>query len=74
MGVRGQVRKRVWKMTFFCLKQGQDFENRAAQPTKNSQEHPPAGNKSPGGRISEARAPLRYGIYYNGLSFVRKIL
>ena len=29
-------------MTFFGLKQGQDLENRAAHPTKNSQVYPGA--------------------------------
>ena len=28
-------------MAFFGLKYGQDFENLAAHPTKNSQEYPP---------------------------------
>ena len=28
----GQVWKRVWKITFFGLKEGQDLENRAAHP------------------------------------------
>ena len=30
MDFTGQVWKQVWKMTFFCLEQGQDLENRAA--------------------------------------------
>ena len=30
------VWKRVWEITFFGLKQGQDLENQAATPTKNS--------------------------------------
>ena len=29
------------KGTFFCLKSGQDLENRQAPPNKNSQEYPP---------------------------------
>ena len=32
MDFRGLVCKRVWKITFFCLKQGQDLKNRAAHP------------------------------------------
>ena len=32
MDFRGQVWKRVWKMTVFGLKCGQDLENRAAHP------------------------------------------
>ena len=35
------VWKRVWKISFFGLKQGQDLENRAVHPIKNSQESPP---------------------------------
>ena len=38
---RGLYWKRVWKITFFGLKQGQDLENRAAHPSKNSQVYPP---------------------------------
>ena len=37
------VWKRVWKISFFGLKQGQDLENRAVHPIKNSQESPPRG-------------------------------
>ena len=40
---KGQVWKRVWKITFFGPKSGQDLKNRAAHPTKNSQECPPKG-------------------------------
>ena len=39
MDLRGRVCmfcKRVWKMTFFGLKQGQDVENGQHTPTKNS--------------------------------------
>ena len=32
MEFRGLVWKRVWKMTFFGLKSGQDLKNRAAHP------------------------------------------
>ena len=32
MDFRGLVWKRVWKITFFGLKSGQDLENRAAHP------------------------------------------
>ena len=32
MDSRGLVWKRMWKMTFFGLKSGQDLENRAAHP------------------------------------------
>ena len=32
MDFGGLVRKRVWKMTFFGLKQGQDLENWTAHP------------------------------------------
>ena len=35
---RDLVCKRGWKITFFGLKSGQDLENRAHTPTKNSQE------------------------------------
>ena len=37
---KGQVWKRVWKITFFGPKSGQDLKFRAAHPTKNSQENP----------------------------------
>ena len=47
------VRKRVWKITFFGLKSGQDLKNRAAPPPpppkKNSQEYPPP---PPGQQVS----------------------
>ena len=32
MDFRGLVWKRVWKITFFGLKSGQDLENQAAHP------------------------------------------
>ena len=32
MDFRGLVWKRVWKITFFGLKSGQDLKNRAAHP------------------------------------------
>ena len=32
MDFRGQVRKRVWKITFLGLKYGQDLEKQAAHP------------------------------------------
>ena len=35
-----QVWKRVWKITYFSLKEGLDLKNRAVHPTMNSQEHP----------------------------------
>ena len=41
MDFRGLVWKRVWKITFFDLKSGQDLKNRAHTPTKNFQEYPP---------------------------------
>ena len=41
MDFRGLVWKRVWKITFFGLKSGQDLKNRAHTPTKNFQEYPP---------------------------------
>ena len=37
----GLVWKRVWKITFFGLKSGQDLKNRAHTHTKNFQEYPP---------------------------------
>ena len=38
---RDLVEKRVWKITFFGLKLGQELENWVAlTPTKNSQEYP----------------------------------
>ena len=40
MDFRGLVWKRVWKVTFYGLKSGQYLMNRAAHPTKNSQEYP----------------------------------
>ena len=49
MGFRGLVWKRVWKITQFGLKKGQDMENRAAHtPTKNSQEYPLLPTPPPG--------------------------
>ena len=44
------VWKRVWKISFFGLKQGQDLENRAVHPIKNSQEYPPP----PGLHVSDS--------------------
>ena len=41
MDFRCQVWKRVWKMTFFGLKQGQDLENQAAQPHQKFPGVPP---------------------------------
>ena len=41
MDFKGLVWKRVWKISFFGLKQGQDLENRAVHPIKNSQEYSP---------------------------------
>ena len=43
MGIdfRDQVWKRVWKMTVFGLKWGQDLENRAAHPRKEFSGVPP---------------------------------
>ena len=46
MDFRGLVWKRVWKITFFGLKYGQDLENRAAHPHQDSQGYsPPPGLK-----------------------------
>ena len=45
MDFRGLFWKRVWVITFFGLKSGQDLKNRAAHPAKNSQEYPPGGIK-----------------------------
>ena len=39
----GQVWKRVWKVTFFGLKLGQDLENRAAHPNQEFPGIPPRG-------------------------------
>ena len=41
VGFRGQVWKRVWKMTFFGLKWGQDLENGAAHPHQEFRRRPP---------------------------------
>ena len=41
MEFRGLVWKRVWKITFFGLKSGQDLENREAHPHQEFQECPP---------------------------------
>ena len=43
MGIdfRDQVWKRVWKVTVFGLKWGQDLENRAAHPCKEFSGVPP---------------------------------
>ena len=41
MDYRGLVRKRVWKITFFGLKSGQDLENRAAHPHQEFPRVPP---------------------------------
>ena len=40
--------EKVWKVTFFGLRQGQDLENRAAHPTttKNSMSTPPGCHQS----------------------------
>ena len=43
----GQVRKRVWKMTFVGLKFGQDLEDLRHTPIKNSQEYPPGSDPPP---------------------------
>ena len=41
MDFRGLVGKRVWKITFFGLKSGQDSENEAAHPHQEFPEVPP---------------------------------
>ena len=41
MDFRGLVWKRVWKITFFSLKSGQDSENEAARPHQEFPEVPP---------------------------------
>ena len=46
--LRGQVWKRVWKMTFLGLKRGQDFENSASHPYQDFPEvSPPGQDASP---------------------------
>ena len=45
-GFTGLVRKRVWEITFFGLKQGQDLENRTAQAHQEFPEVPPPGHLS----------------------------
>ena len=40
MDFTGGVWKRMWKMTFFGTKYGQELENMAHCPTKNSQVYP----------------------------------
>ena len=40
MDFRVQVWQRVWKMTFFGLKEGQDLRTGPHTPTTNSQEFP----------------------------------
>ena len=41
MDFRGLVRNRVWKITFFGLKSGQDLKNRAAHPRQEFPGVPP---------------------------------
>ena len=36
----------MWKITFCGLKQGNDYENRVAHPTRNSQEYVPPALKT----------------------------
>ena len=50
MDFGGLVRKRVWKMTFFGLKQGQDLENWTAHPYQKFSGVPPGG----GGMFKDA--------------------
>ena len=42
MDFRGLDCKRVWEITFFGLKSGQDLENRAAHPHQEIPGVPPA--------------------------------
>ena len=45
MNFGGLVWKRVWKNTFFGLKQGQEVENRAAHPYQEFPVVPPGGKR-----------------------------
>ena len=46
MDFRGLVGKRVWKITFFGLKQGQDLENWTAHPQQEFPRVPLGGRAS----------------------------
>ena len=54
MDFRGQVWKRVWKMTVFGLKWGQDLENRAAHPRHEFSRVHPWGLHKP--KMSEVKS------------------
>ena len=56
----GQVWKRVWKMTVFGLKWGQDLENRAAHRLQEFSGVPPRGLRKP-------------KIWHNGSKTVQKL-
>ena len=62
------VRKRVWKITFFGLKSGQDLENRAAHPHQEFPGVPPPPGLS--GKAVIYFLHARFGILFKVRHFV----
>ena len=70
----GQVWKRVWKMTVFGLKWGQDLENRATHPCKEFSGVPPWGLHKP--EMSHNRSkicPKAFKLVVSGSSLLQEL-